>query len=131
MQSNRFLTLTAMFPRRGAGLSGALVAMYFQRVVRRAILFWSPDALWCTRLALDVLYADSGMHTLVHRTSTKLLAGGEKGERADKGGEKGFPKLNVPSLRVRTPSTTVRWAPSLVVARRTARSETSSLCRGM
>lgn len=64
----RFLELTAAFLRQGAMLPGGLVAAFVKRLVRRALLAPTEGALWCLRLALDLLYKHPNVSYLVHQS---------------------------------------------------------------
>lgn len=65
---SRFLELVALFLKRGAMLPGGLVASFVKRLVRRALFAPTEGALWCLRLALDLLYKHPNVSYLVHRS---------------------------------------------------------------
>lgn len=77
---HRFLELTAAFLRRDILLPGRLVAAFVKRLTRRALTLPSGTALWCLRLALDLLFAHPAVSFLVHRTDG-LFADGGVGEK--------------------------------------------------
>lgn len=64
----RFLELTASFLLRGSMLPGGMVAAFVKRLVRRALLAPTAGALWCLRLALDLLYKHPNISYLVHQS---------------------------------------------------------------
>lgn len=82
----RFLELAAAFLRQGAMLPGGLVAAFVKRLVRRALLAPTEGALWCLRLALDLLYKHPNVSYLVHRSvnlfDTEIKSGLQGKERA-------------------------------------------------
>lgn len=64
----RFLELAAIFLKQGVNIPGGLVASFVKRLLRRAIIAPAESALWCIRLALDLLYRHPNVSYLVHRS---------------------------------------------------------------
>ncbi|CDF41092.1 unnamed protein product [Chondrus crispus] len=64
----RFLELSALFLRQGAMLPGGMVAAFVKRLTRRALMAPTEGALWCLRLAVDLLYKHPNVSYIVHRT---------------------------------------------------------------
>lgn len=84
----RFRELAALFLRQGAMLPGGLVAAFIKRLVRLALHSPAESALWCLRLALDLLHKHQNVSYLVHRAvnlfdkSDAALSAGQKRPRA-------------------------------------------------
>lgn len=66
-ERKKFLELVAMVLKRGGMLPGGLIAAFVKRLVRRALMAPAEGALWCLRLALDLLYKHPNVSYLVHR----------------------------------------------------------------
>lgn len=64
----RFLQLTAMFLTKGSNLPRTMVAAFMKRLVRRALVAPPAGAMWCLRLALDLLRKHPSAAFLVHKT---------------------------------------------------------------
>jgi CBF/Mak21 family len=64
----RFLNLVGMFLTRGAYLPRGMVAAFVKRLVRRAVTAPPAGALWCMRLALELLQRHPSVSFLVHNS---------------------------------------------------------------
>lgn len=73
---DRFLEMTALFLRQGALLPGGLVAAFIKRLARRALVAPPAGAMWCLRLAIDLLYKHPSVSFLVHRSVNLFDIGG-------------------------------------------------------
>lgn len=65
---NRFLALTAVFVTRGGYLPRTMVAAFVKRLMRRALVAPPAGAMWCMRLALDLLHKHPSVSFLVHKS---------------------------------------------------------------
>eukprot|EP00737_Agarophyton_chilense_P001665 gb/GEZJ01001867.1/.p1 GENE.gb/GEZJ01001867.1/~~gb/GEZJ01001867.1/.p1 ORF type:complete len:477 (-),score=63.72 gb/GEZJ01001867.1/:669-2099(-) len=63
----RFMELVATLLLKGTMIPGNMVAAFVKRLVRRALNWPSYHAVWCLRLALDVLQKHPSTCFLVHR----------------------------------------------------------------
>lgn len=84
-EHHRFLELTTMFLARGTRLPGAMVAAFIKRLVRRATTVPTGSALWCLRLALELLRNNPNLSYLVHRSVNLFenIHAGNKRKRCD------------------------------------------------
>lgn len=85
---HRFLELTAMCLLKGAMLTGGMVAAFIKRLVRRAVRAPTASALWCLRLALDLLRKHPNTSYLVHR-SVNLFETAQVGAKRKREAENG------------------------------------------
>jgi U3 small nucleolar RNA-associated protein 19 len=67
-ERERFLSLIATFLTRGAYLPRTMVASYVKRLARRALVAPPAGAMWCLRLALDLLHKHPSVSFLVHKS---------------------------------------------------------------
>lgn len=90
-ERKQFLDLVAMVLKRGGLLPGGLIAAFIKRLMRRALVAPSDGALWCLRLALDLLYKHPNVSYLVHRAvnlferNDSRVNVGEKRKRVETG----------------------------------------------
>lgn len=67
-ERERFLSLTATFLTRGSYLPRTMVASFVKRLVRRALVAPPAGAMWCLRLAVELLQKHPGVSFLVHKS---------------------------------------------------------------
>lgn len=67
-ERERFLTLSATFLTRGIYLPRTMVASFVKRLVRRALVAPPAGAMWCLRLAVELLQKHPSVSFLVHKT---------------------------------------------------------------
>lgn len=67
-ERERFLSLTATFLTRGTHLPRNMVASFVKRLSRRALVAPPSGAMWCLRLALELLHKHPSVSFLVHKT---------------------------------------------------------------
>lgn len=67
-ERERFLSLTAVFLTRGSYLPRTMVAAFVKRLARRALIAPPAGAMWCLRLALDLLHKHPSVSFLVHKS---------------------------------------------------------------
>lgn len=65
---DRFLEMASKFLRFGEFLPGTLVAAFVKRLVRRTLVAPPAGAMWCLRLALELLLKHPNISFLVHRS---------------------------------------------------------------
>lgn len=66
----RFLEMAAMFLRFGEFVPGGMIAAFVKRLARRSLTAPPAGAMWCLRLALDLLHRHPAVSFLVHRSTT-------------------------------------------------------------
>lgn len=81
-QNARFLDLASKFLRFGEFLPGIIIAAFIKRLARRALVAPPAGAMWCLRLALDLLYKHPNVSFLVHRTISLFENSASKEKKA-------------------------------------------------
>lgn len=66
--NDRFLELSSKFLRFGEFLPGSIIAAFIKRLVRRSLVAPPSGAMWCLRLALDLLHKHPNVSFLVNRS---------------------------------------------------------------
>lgn len=85
LSNSRFLIMAAKFLRFGVFIPSAVVSAFVKRLTRRALHAPPERALWCLRLALDLLHAHPSVCYLVHRSVSLFDSSASAPVTLDKG----------------------------------------------
>lgn len=77
-ERERFLSLTATFLTRGTYLPRTMVASFVKRLVRRALFAPPAGAMWCLRLAVELLQKHPSVSFLVHKSVDLFESSGKE-----------------------------------------------------
>jgi U3 small nucleolar RNA-associated protein 19 len=81
-ERERFLSLAATFLTRGTYLPRNMVASFVKRLARRALVAPPAGAMWCLRLALELLHKHPSVSFLVHKSVDLFEAPAKAGSAA-------------------------------------------------